>query len=300
VKQLFEILRSTLHGEVLRNEPMARHTTWRVGGPADLFIVPAERDDAVRALEILGAAGIPWLPLGTGSNLLVRDGGIRGAVIHTGRLREVSFDLERCRANAEAGLSLTRFISLAAERGLGGLEELAGIPGTVGGAVAMNAGAGNQDLSQVVRSVRLAGPDGMHERGAEKFSWAYRSSGLDGTELVLNVDFHLRPGDPQELGAILQRRVEYRRAAQGVGKPNGGSVFKNPAGSQAWRLIDAAGLRGAASGGARISVKHANFIVNENRASAADILALMETIRDRVRQASGVELEPEVRIVGEG
>lgn len=295
---LFEKLRDTLRGVVTADEPLARHTTWRVGGPADLFVAPEDRADLLTALKLLAADGVPWLVLGAGSNLLVRDGGLRGAVVHTGRLRELDFGPGGT-VRAGGGLPLMTLIREAARRGLGGLEAMAGIPGTLGGGVAMNAGAGGQDIGSVVRSVTLAGPTGEERWGRERLRFAYRRSNLPGDRVLVAAELQLHEVEAALLEEAIAARIRHRREAQGVGAPNAGSVFKNPSGDQAWRLIDAAGLRGLTVGGARVSERHANFIVNAGGATARDILELIDRVREAVRRQSGTELEPEVRIVGE-
>jgi UDP-N-acetylmuramate dehydrogenase len=217
-----------------------------VGGPADLFIVPADRSELVTVLRLLAEAGIPWVAIGAGSNLLVRDGGFRGAALHTGRLRRIAFT-EDGKVLAEGGVPLMTLIREAAVRGLGGLEALAGIPGTVGGGVAMNAGAGGQEMANVVREVHLAGPRGEEIWRAERLQFAYRSSNLTPERVVAAATLQFGAADPARLEEDIRRRLQKRQSAQRVGAPNAGSVFKNPEGQQAWRLIDAAGLRGAAS-----------------------------------------------------
>ncbi len=296
--RFFDMAKSLLRGQVRVDEPLAGHTTWQVGGPADLFLAPADRTDLHSALRLLDEAKIPWVPLGAGSNLLVRDGGVRGAVIHLGNLQELSFDGDGS-VHVGAGLPLMALIRAAARQGLAGLESLAGIPGTVGGAVAMNAGAGGQDLSQVVRTVTLAGSGGEETREAAALAFGYRRSALPDSLVITAATLNFKPGQPEALDEEIRRRLAHRRSAQAVGGPNAGSVFKNPPGRQAWQLIDEAGMRGAAVGGARVSAKHANFIVNDGSATAADILELMVRIQRAVRERSGVALEPEVRLVGE-
>jgi UDP-N-acetylmuramate dehydrogenase len=297
-RSIFEKLHGALTGKVLLNEPLAGHTTWRVGGPADVFVVPKDRCELLAALGLLREAGIPWLAMGAGSNLLVRDGGIRGAVIHSGRLRELSFEPAGT-VHAGGGLPLMTLIHEAASRGLAGLEALAGIPGTLGGAVVMNAGAGGQDLGGVVRSVTLAGPDGEERVGASSLQFGYRHSVLAPQRVVVAAQLQLNPAEPAVLEEEIRRRLRHRRQAQGVGAPNAGSVFKNPPGLSAWRLIDEAGLRGLTIGGARVAEQHANFIINRGGATARDILSLIEHVRETVLKQTGIELEPEVRIVGE-
>ncbi|HXV20596.1 MAG TPA: UDP-N-acetylmuramate dehydrogenase [Desulfuromonadales bacterium] len=295
---LFETLRSRLKGTVTADELLCRHTTWRVGGPADLFIVPADREELVTALRLLAAAGVPWVALGAGSNLLVRDGGVRGAVLHTGGLRRLTF-AEDGRAQAEGGVPMMTLIREAAARGLAGLEALAGIPGTVGGGIVMNAGAAGQEMADVVREVHLAGPQGEEPWRGEQLQFAYRGSNLPPARVLAAAMLQFRAADPAHLEEVIRRRLQQRQAAQRVGAPNAGSVFKNPEGQQAWRLIDAAGLRGETIGGAQVAERHTNFIVNRGGASAQDILALIDRVREKVLQHSGIELDPEVRIIGD-
>jgi UDP-N-acetylmuramate dehydrogenase len=286
-----------LVGTVLADEPMARHTTWRVGGPADLFIEPADLDDLLRTLELLKSAGVPWMVVGAGSNLLVKDGGIRGAVLYLKRFRQLDIETTG-RVTAGGGLPLMTLIRETTAVGLAGLEALAGIPGTVGGGVAMNAGAGGQQLADVVESAVLTGPAGIECWTKGQLQFAYRSSALDRERILISAVMQFRRGEVVELAAAVQQQLVQRRSAQRVGGPNAGSVFKNPPGHSAWKLIEAAGMRGAVIGGAKVAEQHANFIVNGGQARAQDILALIERIRKQVRVASGIELEPEVRIVG--
>ncbi|HEY7745721.1 MAG TPA: FAD-binding protein, partial [Desulfuromonadales bacterium] len=194
-EKLFEILRSRLQGKVIADELLCRHTTWRVGGPADLFIVPADRAELVSALQLLAEAGVPWIAIGVGSNLLVRDGGVRGALLHTGGLRRFAF-AENGRVLVEAGVPLMTLIREAAARGLSGLEALAGIPGTMGGGVVMNAGAAGQEISDVVVEVHLAGPQGEEKWGSESLHFAYRGSNLPADRVVAAATLQLRAADP--------------------------------------------------------------------------------------------------------
>ena len=276
---------------------MSRHTTWRVGGPADLFIEPADSEDLAETLRILAAARCPWLTVGAGSNLLVKDGGIRGAVLHLTRLRRLEIN-DAGRVKAGAGLPLMTLIRAAIERGLAGLEGLAGIPGTVGGGVAMNAGAGGQQLADVVEGATLVGAQGPEFWSRDRLAFGYRTSAVSPEQIISEARLRLHPGDTRALAAAFAERLAERAAAQRVGGPNAGSVFKNPPGASAWRLIDAAGMRGADGGGARVAERHSNFIVTSKTARAGDVLRLIERIRDQVRGQSGIELETEVKIVG--
>lgn len=298
IDALYEHLHRALRGRVLRDEPMNLHTTWRVGGPADLFIEPADGEDIAEALGLLAAARCPWLAVGAGSNLLVKDGGIRGAVLHLTRLRRLEITADG-RVTAGAGLPLMTLIRAMIARGLAGLEGLAGIPGTVGGGVVMNAGAGGQQLADVVEAATLVGPEGLEVWSRERLAFGYRRSAVGAGQVITEATLLLRPGDPRQLAEAFAGRLAERAAAQRVGGPNAGSVFKNPPGISAWRLIDAAGLRGAVEGSARVAERHSNFIVTTKTARAVDILRLIERIRERVREQNGIELETEVKIVGE-
>jgi UDP-N-acetylmuramate dehydrogenase len=231
---LFDTLRSRLQGKVVANEPLSRHTTWRVGGPVDLFIVPADRTELLTALRLLAAADVPWVVIGAGSNLLVRDGGVRGAVLHTGGLRRFTFTVDG-RVEAEGGVPLMALIREAAARGLAGLEALAGIPGTVGGGIVMNAGASGRELADVAREVVLAGVQGEERWGGERLQFAYRRSNIPSGRVVAAATLQLQAASPAVPEEAIRRRLQERRTSQRVGGPNAGSVFKNPDGEQAWR-----------------------------------------------------------------
>lgn len=290
-------MHGVLRGEIVADEPMARHTTWRTGGKADLFIRPQDRAELKDVLQQLQEYDLPWFVVGAGSNLLVRDGGIPGAVIHLGGLRRLHFGPVND-VQVEGGLPIMALIRECASRGLAGLEQMSGIPGTVGGAVYMNAGAGDQDMAGVVQSVLLLTEYGEQVRSCDQLDFSYRRSGIEEGEIVLETTLQFHRADAEDLQQEVRRRILARRQSQGVGYPNAGSVFKNPPGEHAWRMIDEAGLRGRRIGGAMVSEKHSNFIVNTGDATATDILQLMETIRSEVADRAGVVLEPEVRIVG--
>jgi UDP-N-acetylmuramate dehydrogenase len=285
-------------GELLRDEPLSRHTTWRVGGPALAIFRPANHVDLVQGIRLLEGAGLPWLVLGGGSNLLVRDGGFPGVMIDLRHFATVRIGGEGV-VEAEAGVRLNGLIKQLVAAGLAGLEELAGIPGTVGGAVVMNAGAGNQTLGGVVEEVEVLAGGTFAWRRAVAFGFGYRQSGVEPGEVVTAVRLRLADGDPELLGAVYAERLQHRRQAHAVGGASAGSVFRNPPGEKAWELVDRCGWRGRGIGGAQVAERHTNFIVNCGTASAAAIEALIEAIRRDVQQATGILLEPEVRIVGE-
>ncbi|MDX1499552.1 MAG: UDP-N-acetylmuramate dehydrogenase [Woeseiaceae bacterium] len=290
--------RNAAGGELRRDEPMRKHTSWRVGGPADLFYVPATLDDLAAFLRDLDRS-VPVFWHGVGSNLLVRDGGIRGAVVSPSRMLR---DLERAgshQVRAGSGVPCTQLARQCIRWGLGPSEFFAGIPGTVGGALAMNAGAHGGETWERVAAVRTIDRGGdIHERGPGDYRVGYRSVRGPADEWFVEALFAFDPAvtpSRETLDAMLKRR----RSTQPLGLPSCGSVFRNPPGDHAARLIEAAGLKGFAIGGAEVSPKHANFIINTGDATAADIEQLIDHVQATVRDVHGVELVHEVRIVGE-
>jgi UDP-N-acetylmuramate dehydrogenase len=284
--------------ELLADEPMSRHTSWRVGGPADLYFKPSSIDELRRFLADLPAeTPVSWV--GYGSNLLVRDGGIRGAVVSTVNLERDITRLDATHVRAGAGVSCARLARQCARWGLGPATFFAGIPGTVGGALAMNAGAFGGETWSRVEAVETIDRQGrVRTRAREEFEIAYRSvQGLDGQWFVAaTFAFEADPAaDIEDIKVLLARRS----ASQPLGQPSCGSVFRNPPGEFAGALIERCGLKGRRVGGAAVSTKHANFIVNEGAATARDIEALIGVVRDEVRRVTGIVLEPEVRIVGQ-
>lgn len=287
-----------VQGELRSDEPMSRHTSWRVGGPADRFFVPASIDDLSLFLSELDPS-VPVFWLGVGSNLLVRDGGIRGVVISAARILK---DLERTgrySVRAGSGVPCTQLARQCVRWGLGPSEFFAGIPGTVGGALAMNAGAHGGETWERVESVRTIDRSGaIHDRGPNEYSVGYRSVIGPSEEWFVEASLCFEPGvtpSMESMKSMLQRRKE----TQPLGLPSCGSVFRNPPGDHAARLIEATGLKGLSIGGAEVSQKHANFIINRDNASATDVEELIEHVRQAVIEAHGVELVHEVRIVGE-
>jgi UDP-N-acetylmuramate dehydrogenase len=283
---------------VLRNEPMTKHTSWHVGGPADLFFTPLDSNDLSAFLVSLEAAtAIMWI--GLGSNLLVRDGGIRGAVIDT---HGVFDDLERVNDTevwCGSGVACAKLAKQCIKWGLGPAEFFAGIPGTVGGALAMNAGAfGGETWKHVLKVATLDRNGVRHERDASEYTIGYRHVSGPANEWFLGAQlrFEQRPDvSADDIRVLLARR----KATQPIGEWSCGSVFTNPPGDHAARLIESAGLKGTRIGGARVSEMHANFIVNDGTASAADIEQLIRRVQQLVEQEHGVKLQTEVRIVGE-
>jgi UDP-N-acetylmuramate dehydrogenase len=289
----------TVRGELRQDEPMARHGGWRVGGPARRFFKPADRDDLVAFLATLAAdEEIHWV--GLGSNLLVRDGGIDGTVICLQGTLDAIETLDGGRVRAEAGATSAAVARHCARAGLLGVEFLAGIPGTLGGALAMNAGAHGDEIWQRVIGIEATGRDGVVRlRSPSEYRVAYRHVAGPEGEWFLATTLQLDPGEPDEGQARIRALLERRGATQPTRQPSCGSVFKNPPGDFAGRLIETAGLKGFQVGGASVSTKHANFIVTETGASARDIEALINQVREKVTRLHGVELETEVRIVGQ-
>ena len=299
IDELIRRLNTIAAGEqILVNEPMAKHTTMRVGGPADVLFLPDSAGEVARALAWAGELGVPALLMGNGSNLIVRDGGVRGLVISLGerfsRIRVQSEEL-----TAQAGASLKRVAAAAQEAGLSGLEFAAGIPGTLGGGVAMNAGAYGGQVSDVLVDAQVLLDGEAVTLTRAEMEMGYRSTvplkrGLP----VLSARFRLTRDDPEAIAERARRFNALRREKQPLSFPSAGSVFKRPAGQFAGALIEAAGLKGLAVGGAQVSEKHAGFIINLGDATATDVLKLIAEVQRRVQAHAGVWLETEVRIVG--
>jgi UDP-N-acetylmuramate dehydrogenase len=287
-----------LESRVRRNEKMARHTSWHVGGPADLFFTPANEADLATFLRSLDPA-VPVMWIGLGSNLLVRDGGIRGAVIDTHGVFDELEQLDDTHVRAGAGVACAKLAKQCIKWGLGPAEFFAGIPGTVGGALAMNAGAFGGETWRHVVSVTTLDRNGVRrERPASDYTVGYRHVTGPDNEWFLGaqLQFERKPGvSADDIRLLLARR----KATQPIGEWSCGSVFTNPPGDHAARLIEAAGLKGFRMGGARVSEMHANFIVNDGTATAADIEQLIAQVRSTVEKVHGVKLTPEVRVVGE-
>ncbi len=286
-----------------RDEPLGRFTTMRVGGPADLFVTPHNRFELRKLVQFARSRDLPHFLLGRGSDLVIADAGIRGLVIQV-RAEGIRVDGERL--IAEAGVQMARVATEAQKAGLTGLEFGLAIPGTVGGAVWANAGAHDGDVAGVLESAGVLAADGTEgSLGGAELGFGYRDSRFKHVapgappELVMDATFHLAPADPAAIAASLDEIRTWRRTHQPLGIPSAGSVFRNPAGDSAGRLIEAAGLKGLRVGGAAVSEKHANFIVNDQRGSAADVRRLMERVRAVVAERAGVMLEPEIEFVGD-
>ena len=285
---------------VHRCEPLANHTSFRIGGPAEWFAEPSTLDELVGVLQSALRMGLPVLVVGGGTNTLAADRGARGLVVHLGRgfrtMQEVSDPGdETVRVSCGAALLTQRLVSLAARNGWDGLETLAGLPGQVGGAVAMNA----QDIGRFVRQITLVSPQGaLHRLSREQLRFSYRDVTLE-PGIVAEVLLEFPKAPPDEAAGRIQRAMQRRNQTQETGLPSAGCAFKNPPGVGAGRLIDEAGLKGARIGDAQVSYRHANFIVNLGQATCDDVLSLMEYVQRHVRRRFNILLEPEVRLLGE-
>lgn len=285
---------------VLVNEPMAGHTTFRIGGPADYFIEAADAEEIRWAIAVCREEGLPWFVLGRGSNLLVGDRGFRGVVLSVYREFQ-GIETEQETVRVKAGTLLTTLTGKLLEESLTGMEFASGIPGTVGGAVMMNAGAYGGEMKDIVREVTVLTPEGeILCLSAAEMKFGYRTSVVKEKEyIVLSAVLELKKGDPEEIRRKMQELKAKRVEKQPLEYPSAGSTFKRPEGYFAGKLIMDAGLAGARVGGAQVSEKHCGFVVNTNNATAADVRELMSRVQKTVEEKYGVRLEPEVRFLGE-
>lgn len=284
---------------VLLLEPMAAHTTFQVGGAADFFIKITSLQQLVKTIPYLNALGLEYFILGNGSNLLVSDNGYQGVILQIGPSMSDIW-VEGTKIRAQAGASLAKLAKTAMEHGLTGLEFAAGIPGTVGGAVVMNAGAYGGEMEQVVTGVHVVAQDGnILELDHNGMEFSYRSSILKNRPFVVTeVTLTLQEGDQSAIQAKMEEYAQQRRSKQPLQYPSAGSTFKRPDGYYAGKLIMDAGLRGLRVGGAQVSEKHCGFIINDSHAQASDIYELIQEVRERVYERFGVRLEPEVIMLG--
>lgn len=289
-----------LDTDVLENEKLARHTSYRIGGPASLVVTCHSYHALNRAIETVNAEGVPWVILGRGSNILVSDDGYRGVVIMLGREfgRTVASE-DGCSLAVGASTVLMRVVNDAYARGLSGLEFAVGIPGTIGGAINMNAGTRSEWIGSVVKDVVTYRPGaGLRHYDQEDIAWGYRRCGLPAGEIVLEATLGLSPAPKQDISAKMDRYLSRRRRTQPMAAASCGSVFRNPPDASAGKLIEDCGLKGFCIGGAEVSTVHANFIVNKGTATAADVLKVIRTVRGKVRETYGVELQTEVKFLG--
>lgn len=288
-------------GKVWVNEPLSNHTTWKIGGPADILFQPKNKEGLLSGIRAIKAENVPYRVIGRGSNLLVRDGGIRGVVIKMGD----GFDHLEITDNVVrvgAGYSFIKLATVVGKTGRTGLEFAGGIPGTVGGAVYMNAGAHGSDVSRVLQSAEILFDDGeLAILSKEELNFSYRTSILQRERrgICLEATFQLKHKDRKDVVHEMATHKEYRRKTQPLQLPSCGSVFRNPTPYSAGQLIEEAGLMGYRVGDAQVSLLHANFIVNLGSASASDVLTLIEHIQTTIRSMYGVDMHPEVQVVGE-
>ena len=285
---------------ILIDEPMSRHTTFRVGGPADFFVTPKAKEEVRDVIRICKEAGMPYYIIGNGSNLLVSDAGYRGVIIQIYKeMNEITVEGGKVKAQAGALLSGIAAKALAAE--LTGFEFASGIPGTIGGACVMNAGAYGGEMKDVLESVTvLTGEGKIIELGRNELELGYRTSVIAKKGyIVLGAVLKLERGDGEKIKTYMDELKEKRVTKQPLEYPSAGSTFKRPEGYFAGKLIEDAGLRGFQVGGAQVSEKHCGFVINRNHATAADIMELMRQVQIRVKENSGVDLEPEVKRLGD-
>lgn len=285
---------------ILMDEPMSEHTTFAVGGPADVLVLPKSVKEMSLAIRAARSLELPVTVLGGGSNVLVRDGGIRGVVIQLNQMMKV-LSCNGTKILASAGYMMKDVCQFAQEQGLTGIEFACGIPGTLGGAVFMNAGAYGGEMSHVVSRVRTVNSTGgVHTYNAPNLGFSYRQSRFQKSqEFVVEIELTLRQGNKAEIQQEMDNLMQKRRSKQPLEMHSAGSTFKRPPGYFAGTLIDQTGLKGLSCGDAQVSTKHAGFVVNTGHASARDVLQVIHEVQKRVEKAHGVHLEPEVRIIGE-
>lgn len=294
-----ELLQANV-GTVKENERMAHHTTIKIGGPADLFVEPKNIDSLKKTMEIVRKYHVPWRAIGRGSNLLVSDEGIEGVVIKLGEGLD-ELNIHETEVTVGGGYSLIKLATVISKQGLSGLEFAGGIPGTVGGAVYMNAGAHGSDMSRIVKKAQILFEDGTIEwLTNEQMEFSYRTSVLQKKRkgICVAATLEMKKGNRDEIVAAMQKNKDYRRETQPWNYPCAGSIFRNPLPQYAGQLIEQAGLKGYTIGGAKISEQHANFIVNAGRATAKDVLQLIDYVKKTIHDLYGVSLQTEVEIVG--
>ncbi|WP_449539925.1 UDP-N-acetylmuramate dehydrogenase [Ferdinandcohnia sp. Marseille-Q9671] len=287
-------------GKVLVNEPLSKHTTIKIGGPADIFIEPNSIDSIKKTIDIIKKHDIKWRAIGRGSNLLVSDKGIEGAVIKLGNGIN-HLEIDGTTITVGAGYSVVSLAVQIARKGLSGLEFSSGIPGSIGGAVYMNAGAHGSDISKILTKAHILFEDGSLEwLSNEDMQYSYRTSVLQKNRpgIVVEAVFQLEQGEKEAISAVMKKNKEYRRDTQPWDLPCAGSIFRNPLPNYAGQLVEKSGLKGYSIGGAKISEMHGNFIVNAGDAKAQDVLDLIQFIKEKIDSLHGVQMETEVEIIG--
>ena len=298
--ELLKELEGLSIGKVKQNEPLANHTTIKIGGPADLFIEPSSKENLKKLMEFIQEHNLNWRAIGRGSNLLVSDSGIEGVVIKLGPGLD-TLNIEGEIVTAGGGHSLVSLATLVSRQGLSGMEFAGGIPGSVGGAVYMNAGAHRSDVSKILKKALVLFDDGKLEWLTNKeMEFSYRSSVLQKKRpgVVVEAIFQLEKGDREKITAEIKKNKDYRKETQPWNFPCAGSIFRNPLPEYAGNLIEKAGLKGHSIGGAKISEMHGNFIVNTGNATAQDVLALIQHVKDTIYDLYQIKMETEVEIIG--
>ena len=295
-------LSGAVDADITRDEPLSRRTSYRIGGPAALVVQPRDYAALARTIEVLDAEGVRWVVLGKGTNVLADDAGYDGCVIVLGgEFSRVNVSADDATVTAGAAASLSRVVNEALRARLAGLEPCVGIPGTLGGALSMNAGTRREWIGRRVRDLVVYRPcQGMHRYAADEVEWGYRTTSLPTSEIILEATLVLMPADRDAIAADMDARLRRRRQTQPLSLPSCGSVFRNPPERSVGALIESCGLSGLAQGGAQISPEHANFIVNRGGATASDVLALMTRAHDAVLARYGIDLFPEVKFLGFG
>ena len=298
VRKAVMALKALEGAEVIEDAPLSQCTTYRIGGPADILLTVHTYAALVGSLRALAQEEVPWVVLGKGSNILAADTGYRGCVVRLGReFSKISVDGDVITAGS--AVMLTKLVNETLSRELSGLECCAGIPGTVGGAISMDAGSRHQWIGRVVRDVVAYRPgSGMVRYLGSDIEWGYRWCSIPRNEIILEATLQLTPSTKQAVADEMNRRMARRRATQPIGKPCCGSVFKNPGDRSVGALLDSCGLKGLRVGGALVSQKHANFVVNDNRATAIDVVQVMNHMHDAVQERYGIDLVPEVKFLG--
>ncbi len=291
-----EEIRKIVSGKILINEPLAKYSTFKIGGLADIYLEPANVDELINLIKYLKSKEVDFIILGNGSNVLISDEGFRGAVINLEfGLNFIGIEDEYVVAGA--GVKLSKFVDFCIENGFKGVEMLAGIPGTLGGAIIMNAGAYSGEISDYLIDVDVIRDFELVRLKKEECGFGYRTSSLT-NDIVVRARFKFPSGDIEEMKKIRREILIRRNQTQPVNFPNAGSIFKNPPGNFAGKLIEDAGLKGVQIGGAQISEKHANFIINKGNATAKDVLELIKLAQSKVYEKFGVKLELEIRLIG--
>ncbi len=292
----------SFEGDVRYMEPMMKHTSLRIGGPADLFVVPRNLSSLKNILSVLNRKKIPFFIIGGGTNILIKDGGIDGVVISLASFKKIEILSENemnVRVYVETGTPLQRLVNFSKEKGYSGIEGLAGIPGSVGGAICGNAGAFGYEMKDVIISVSVMNNEGnVKNQGAETIDFGYRRSGIPSAGLLLSSEILLKKDDKKHVSAKIEDFLKRKWESQPLSEPSAGCIFKNPPELSAGKLIEEAGCKGMRMGGVEVSSTHADFFINKGKARAVDFIRLMEEVTQRVKEKFQVILEPEIKIVG--